>query len=126
HYIGPKMRVYGNMFRAVDCPQDWMRNHRYTTALRLLSDSTVAQSDMQMWHPSDSPEAAAQQLLGVLFSVPQISMKLDELPESHRAMLRFWLGFWNDHRDALLDGAFEAHSPHLAYPVVSSSHGPQR
>jgi alpha-galactosidase len=33
-------------------------------------------------------------------------------------MLRFWLGFWREHRDVFLDGALEPLHPEAIYPVV--------
>jgi alpha-galactosidase len=118
-YVGPKMRVYGNMFRANDCPGDHERNHQEIVAIRLLCGDTACHSDMLMWHPSEPVESAALQLLEVLFSVPQISVMLDRIPESHSKMLEFWLGFWREHRSALLDGEFEAKDPRHGYTIVS-------
>jgi alpha-galactosidase len=50
--------------------------------------------------------------------VPQISVLLDRIPPEHVDMLRFWLGFWREHRDVLLDGALEPLHPEAIYPVV--------
>jgi alpha-galactosidase len=33
-------------------------------------------------------------------------------------MLRFWLGFWREHRDVFLDGALEPLHPEAMYHVV--------
>ena len=63
-------------------------------------------------------DVAAQQLLHVMFSVPQISVVLEELPGEHIEMLDFWLSFWLENRDALLNGTFEAHSPIMSYPLL--------
>jgi len=117
-YSGPLMQRFGHFFRAMDCPADAYRNRLLTTSLRLLAGRTVTHSDMLMWHPEAAVEDAALQLLNVLYSVPQVSIRLDEFPESHGAMLRFWLEFWNEHRGALLDGTFEAEAPLLGYPLL--------
>jgi len=34
------------------------------------------------------------------------------------AMLGFWLAFWHEHRDVLLDGLLEPLHPELLYPLV--------
>ncbi|MBA2363286.1 MAG: alpha-galactosidase, partial [Chloroflexia bacterium] len=117
-YIGPLMRKYGNMFRAGDCPNDAVENRVRTLDVRLLCGNTAAHADMLMWHPEESAESAALQLLNVLFSVPQISVLLDRVPPEHVAMLRFWLGFWREHRDVLLDGQLAPLAPEAMYPVV--------
>jgi alpha-galactosidase len=117
-YIGPLMRRYGNMFRANDCPADLVRNRIAVLDVRLLAGNTAVHGDMLMWHPAEPVESAALQLCAVLFSVPQISVRLDRLPEPHLAMLRFWLGFWRRHRATLLDGELSAAAPELNYPLA--------
>ncbi|OKP94971.1 glycoside hydrolase family 36 protein [Paenibacillus sp. P46E] len=120
NYIGPLMRKYGNMFRAGDCPNDALQNRIKTIDIRLICGSTAAHSDMLMWNPQESSAAAALQFINVLFSVPQISVRLDRLPEEHTAMLTFWLSFWREHRDVLLDGRLEPQHPELLYPLVTA------
>ncbi len=119
-YIGPLMRKYGNIFRAADCPADAVTNRLRTLDIRLLAGETATHADMLMWHPDEPAAAAARQLLNVLFSVPQISVMLDRIPAPHQRMLRFWLGFWNEHRDVLLDGRLTLPSPEALYPIVRS------
>jgi len=117
-YIGPLMRKYGNMFRAGDCPFSIHENRISTTNIRLLADKTATHSDMIMWHPNEKVEDAALQLLNVLFSVPQISVRLDEYPAQHVSMLKFWLNFWNKNSDLLLNSRFEAFYPNFNYPLL--------
>jgi alpha-galactosidase len=112
------MRKYGNMFRAMDCPNDAVENRMHTLDIRLLCGDTATHSDMLMWHDEDPVHSAALQLVNVLFSVPQISVLLDRIPPEHVEMLRFWLGFWREHRDVFLDGALEPLHPEAIYPVV--------
>jgi alpha-galactosidase len=125
-YVGPLMRKYGNMFRAGDCPNDAVTNRVRTIDIRLLCGSTAAHADMLMWHRDDPVEAAALQVLNILFAVPQISVLLDAVPPGHVEMLRFWLGFWREHRDVLLDGELDPRSPVALYPVVAASTAAKR
>ncbi len=120
-YVGPRMRRYGNLLRANDCPNDSLRNRVSVLDIRLLCDTTAAHADMLMWHPDDPVESAALQLLNVLFAVPQISVRLDRVPPAHLAMLRHWLGFWREWREVLLDGELRPTHPETHYPVVSAS-----
>ena len=117
-YNGPLMRKYGNMFRAVDCANVAIYNRRHIVDLRLIADTTAVHSDMIMWHPDESVEAAALQVLNILFSVPQISVRLAEISPDHRQMLEFWLGYWTENKKVLLDGAFRAVAPAQNYPMV--------
>ncbi|GHO76835.1 hypothetical protein KSD_46060 [Ktedonobacter sp. SOSP1-85] len=120
-YVGPLMRKYGNMFRAGDCPYEFVTNRVRTLDIRLLCGSTAAHSDMLMWHKDETPEMVALQFINILFSVPQISILLDQLPESHRNIVRFWLSFWREHRGVLLDGRLMPLNPESSYPVVLAS-----
>ena len=103
-YVGPIVAKYGNMFRVGDCPSDPIQNRISTLDLRLTAGTSCVHSDMIMWHPDETPEGAAMQLLGILFSVPQISVKIATLPEEQRRLLSYFLAFWKAHRDTLLDG----------------------
>jgi len=88
--------------------------------LRPFCGNTAVHSDMVMWHYEDTVESAAMQLIHALFTVPQISVRLDEIPASHVAMIRRYLAFWREHRDVLLDGDIRPQQPQHAYPVVIS------
>ena len=122
-YFGPTIRKYGNMIRVADCPNDSFMNHLSGTDLRFCLGKTPVHSDMLMWHNDDSVEAAAYQVVCTLFTVPQISVLLDTIPEDHKKMLRFYLGFWNENRDVLLDGDFSAENPESLYSLVKSEKG---
>ncbi|MBL4938631.1 alpha-galactosidase [Clostridium sp. YIM B02515] len=120
-YIGPYMRKYGNMFRVTDCPNDPITNRIGSMDIRLLCGNTAAHSDMLMWNTDDTVESAALQFINILFSVPQLSMRFENLPQEHFKMISFWLRFWKQHRDVLLDGRLIPYYPALNYPVIVSS-----
>lgn len=120
-YVGPVMRKYGNMLRGVDCPNNAAANRNEIANLRLLSGETAVHSDMFIWHPGETLDAAALQILNVLFSVPQVSVRLTELPEAHQKMIAFWLNYWNDNRDILLEGDFFPGNPGANYPTLSTT-----
>ena len=118
-YIGPLMRKYGNMFRATDCPNMALVNRVRTTDVRLLCGGTAAHSDMFIWDEGDPVEVAALQILNILFAVPQVSIRLEQVPEEHRAMIAHWLGYWNENRGVLLDGDFIPTNPSANYPLLT-------
>jgi len=117
-YESAALRRYANMFRAGDCPADFNSNRIQTLDLRLLCPEAATHSDMLTWGTHEGAAAAAQQLLPVLFGVPQISVKLNEIPPSHRQMLQFWLGFFDRHHDTLLRGKLRLAEPGLLYPYA--------
>ena len=124
-YIGPLIRKYGNMFRASDCPNSYLANRVKTVDLRLLTGDTAVHADMIMWHPGEPVERAAFQLLNVMFSVPQVSVRLQEIPKDHFEMVRVLHRLLARNRAVLLDGELEALSPNANYPVVRASDGRQ-
>ena len=117
-YVGPAVRKYGNMLRAADCPNDPYHNRLSTVDLRLTSGKTAVHSDMIMWHREETVECAALQILSVLFSVNQISVRLAEQSPAHLAMLSHLLTFMREHRETLLDAPFYALSPASNYTVA--------
>ncbi len=117
-YIGPLMRKYGNMFRAADCPDMAVVNRVRTTDLRITSGNTAVHSDMFMWHKEDPVESAALQILNILFSVPQLSVRLDSIPADHLLMARHWISYWKENRNILLDGKFIPTHPGALYPLI--------
>jgi len=117
-YVGPLMRKYGNLFRVADCPYNYSQNRIGALDIRLLSGDTAVHSDMMMWNPDEKPENVALQFIHSLFSVPQVSVLLDRLPEAHRRAVAFWLAFWREHRDLLLDAPLRPMAPDFLYPVV--------
>lgn len=119
-YIGPAIRKYGNMMRVGDCPADAVKNRINTVNLRYTSGRTAVHSDMLMWDYGDTAQNAAVQLTSVLYSVPQISVLIDRLPEEHLKMLKYYLGFWNKYRDVLLDGRLTADNPEGNYSRASA------
>ena len=122
-YVGPFIRKYGNMLRVGDCPCDILKNRFNIVNLRYTSGKTAVHSDMIMWSTEDTPENAALQFASVLYSVPQVSMRVDKLPESHYKMLEFYLSFWRKYRETLLDGRLTASSPECEYSLVCSTLG---
>jgi alpha-galactosidase len=119
-YIGPLIRKYGNMFRASDSPNAYVVNRIKTIDLRLLSGHTAVHADMIMWHEREPVEIAAFQFLNVLFSVPQLSVKVRAIPPDHVAMVKFYTAYWLANRDVLLDSPVEATAPLANYPMVSA------
>jgi len=120
-YTGPRMKKYGNVFRASDCAHDLLQNRVRTIDLRLLSGNSAVHSDMVIWSKLDTPQVAALQILNVLFSVPQVSVELSAQTEANRKMIAFWMRFCSEHRKTLQEGMLRPEHPELSYPLVSAS-----
>lgn len=113
------MRSFGNIFRAVDCPFDDVENHVRVTDIRLIAGGSAVHSDMLMWDQKDTAESVAMQISQILFSVPQISKKLEELTKEHRRMVSYYCGLWKKYKKAFLVGSFEPLNPQCRYNVVT-------
>ncbi|MFJ9810461.1 glycoside hydrolase family 36 protein [Streptomyces sp. NPDC101158] len=122
-YTGPGMAPFGNMLRSFDCPADATANRVRTLDTALLAVGGAVHSDMLMWSRTAPVAAVARQLIGALHAVPQLSVRLDELPAAHLAAVRFWLGRWTRHRRLLLDGRVEPGRPDELYPLVTAALG---
>ena len=125
-YVGPSIRTAANMLRVRDCPADMHCNRRGIVNLRLTSGGTAVHSDPLEWHPADTPEAAAKNVLSAMFSTIQYSMKLSGLDPRHAAMIAHWSRFGAAHVDALQRGKFRAYHPELAYPLVEGESDRER
>lgn len=122
-YIGPLMRKYGNMFRGVDAPNNAVANKVEVTNLRIMAQNTAVHSDMFIWRPEETVEQAALQILNILYSVPQLSVKLEAIPKDHLTMIRYWFNYWNENRNILLDGEFIPSNPGANYPSLTAIKG---
>ena len=125
-YMGPAIRQYGNMIRALDCPADSDKIRRLVCDLRLTSGETAVHSDMLVWSPEEPPERAARPILNSLFSTIQYSMVLAKIPASHRDVMRHWISFTEAHRAALQQGAFRPEHPELNYPLITGEGAGER
>lgn len=117
-YVSPGLWRHATMIRAGDCPLSPAQNRQRTVDLRLIAGPLAVHADMMMWHPSESPERVAAQLINTLFAVPQISVDLTGLTSQQRDVLRFWLRFATDHTEVLQHGRFTPSRPDLGYPIV--------
>jgi len=120
-YTGPAMRKYGNMFRAFDCPGDATMNRVRIADIKMLCGNTAVHSDMVTWHPNESLEMAALQLINTLFGVPQLSILLNDIPASHQEMVAFYTAYWNANKNILLEGDFTPYQPLANYPIKKVS-----
>ena len=114
-YVGPSIRKYGNMLRVGDCPGDVLTNRSQAINLRFTSGKTAVHSDMLMWNKTDSIENVAQQFINAIFTVPQISVLVNELNKEQKEMLKFYISFWKEHRDILVNGKLTAENPENDY-----------
>lgn len=120
-YVGPSIRKYGNMLRVGDCPCDTIKNRYGIINLRLTSGKTAVHSDMIMWNTDDTVENAALQFASILYGVPQVSVRVDKIPEEQYRMLKHYISFWKEWKDVLLDGYLTAENPECWFTSACST-----
>jgi alpha-galactosidase len=118
HYMGPAILQYGNMMRCADCPADPTANRKRICDLRLTSEGIAVHSDMLVWSKDETPEGAALPILNALFSTIQYSMVLAKVSPEHRKVIASWIRFSQEHRKALLRGAFRPHHAENGYAWI--------
>jgi alpha-galactosidase len=122
-YVGPRMWRHANMFRAFDCPLDRGANRVRTVDLRLMLPGRAVHSDPLTWDPAATPETVAEHFASALFAVPQVSVRLANLPDDHREVIAAWLGFCAARRDLLYRAPLCAERPDLGYTRVEATDG---
>ena len=120
-YVGPVLTQYANFLRVADCPNDAIFNRVASLNLRLTSGETPVHSDMLMWNVSDTNEGVAYQLLAIMFTVPQISVRFDSITGEHKKLLKAFLDFWRAHSQILLDGELEVWGVDANYTMAKAS-----
>ncbi len=121
-YVSPAIARFGQILRASDCPADAVVNLSSTIDCRLLSVGQVIHADPMMWGPTGGPEAVAQQIYAGLFSVPQISMRLADLPADQAAALAGLLGWWRDLAPVVLEGSIDVTGTERGYTTIRAVH----
>lgn len=118
NYVGAAIVNRCNMLRVADCAADPVTNRIGIAALRLLNGGTAIHSDMLLWGKKESPLNCQRQLLNIMFSVPQISLRLTEIPKEQLELVRLFVKYYTENRDVLIHGKFTAYHPELNYSVM--------
>ena len=104
-YIGPGMQQCANILRVADCAGGALINRIGVIDLRLITDDSVAiHSDMLVCNYDAPVEQVAEQIVNILYSVPQISLDFTKMSDEQKKMLKFYLKFVEDNKYILIDG----------------------
>jgi alpha-galactosidase len=106
-YTNLASRSYANIYRSSDVPINFALNRWQAVMMRLLAPDRAVHLDPALWHPDDSDTNVAVHLINLLVSVPMVSIELDQYPQSHIDLIRYWIGFYNTHRNTLIHGEFK-------------------
>jgi alpha-galactosidase len=106
-YANLASRSYANIYRSSDVPINFSLNRWQAVMLRLLTPDRAIHMDPALWHPSESDENVAAHLINLIVTVPMVSIELDQYPQAHLDLIRYWVGFYNAHRDTIIHGEFK-------------------
>ncbi len=115
-YVGPAITRYCNMLRVADCAFDSITNRVAVTDMQMLGYPLAVHSDMLFWSPEEENANVARQLLNILFSVPQISILLQEYPQEHFEIVKNFISYYETNKkllhggDILVQGADQTYS----------------
>ena len=89
----------------VDAPFDFNMNRREVLFTKPYANGVLTHACCTCWHRDESEQNVARHLASVVLAgVPAASVDLVTIPESHRKVIRSWIGFYNQHRDDLMHG----------------------
>ena len=89
----------------VDAPFDFNMNRREVMFMKPYASGVLTHACCTCWHHDESAENVARHMASVVLAgVPAVSVDLVTAPESHRKIIRSWLGFYKQHRGELLHG----------------------
>lgn len=103
-YVGPAITRYCNMLRVGDCAFDSITNRVAVTDMQMLGYPLAVHSDMLFWSPKEENANVARQLLNILFSVPQISILLQEYPQEHFDIVKNFVAYYEANKAVLHSG----------------------
>ena len=102
----------------VDAPFDFNMNRREVMFMKPYADGVLTHACCTCWHRVESDENVARHMASVVLAgVPAVSVDLVTIPESHRRIIRSWVGFYNQHRDELMHGKM---SPLAFFPAAGA------
>ncbi len=120
-YMGPVITECGNMVRVWDCPLDPLYNRLGAINLRLTSGNCAVHADMINWARNDTPENVGARLFGTIFSVPQISARMNEISDEQKAALKNYLDCYNANKEVLMKGKLTASDPDSNYSMARTT-----
>jgi hypothetical protein len=102
----------------VDAPFDFNMNRREVLFMKPYAHGVLTHACCTCWHRAESDENVARHMASVVLAgVPAVSVDLVTIPESHRKIIRSWVGFYNQHRDELVHGEM---SPLAFFPAAGA------
>ncbi len=69
-------------------------------------------------HPRDKSEDVARKFQSIMFGNPHLSFFTTTLPDDAKQTIRFWLNYWKENHEVLMESDFEPQKVANMYPVI--------
>ena len=101
-YSTPVNAHLATAFRAGDVPFDYMENFSRSVQLRLhMGDGVPVHADPVYFNNAESVDAVGRHMIAALAGVPMLSMELSTISSEHKAVIKNYIDFYNNHRQLL-------------------------
>jgi hypothetical protein len=88
-----------------DAPFDYDKNRREVIVMKAYGDGVLTHACCTCWSPDETEEMVARHMASVVLAgVPSVSIDLSRFPANHLEGIRAWLGFYEQHKRALVLG----------------------
>lgn len=104
-YANQAMLPFGTQFRAADAPFDWMLNFSRMMEIRLsIGNRAPVHADPAYWGPTETLANVARHMMALCSGVPMLSMPLERLTPEEKAVVRFYIDFYGQHKALINHG----------------------
>jgi alpha-galactosidase len=69
-------------------------------------------------HPRDKSEDVARKFQSIMFGNPHLSFFTTTLPDDAKQTIRFWLNYWKENHEVLMESDFEPQKVANMYPII--------
>ncbi len=119
NYANVYSAQFGSMTRGGDSPFDI--NNNFWNCVYPRAYSPVVHNDYLCWTPSEEDEDLAILMIKqITAGVPTISVDLPAVPQNQLAILKGWLGIYDEYLDTLVKGTLEPQSGAMDVWMTSS------
>lgn len=121
--VGPDRNTYQNFLAGFVGVNSVNTVHEKMVNNRLLYGRFTPFMEIMAVHPRDKSEEVARKFQAIMFGVPHLSFFVSTLPADTKQTLKFWLNYWIENKDVLMNSGFEPRKVANHYPAVKVENG---
>jgi alpha-galactosidase len=118
-YANIHSRRFATAFRGNDAPFDFDHIRRETALLEPYSGNIPVHADYAFWHPDDKLENKAKMMATIMLGcVPTLSHELTKFTKEENLLVKNWINFYEQWKNALTTGTFTPLSFDQHYSII--------